>query len=151
MSITIAQICNAIESTLGAAVTALDSTGRYQSYDELTDGMNVTPTLQVYPESGVTDIGTGNDRTTFGAGVRQSQYIFNADYYARTRSHIGEDMKAIVDGADAIIAKLEAQQHEPAFGLSGIKAFRWTWQRVTFNYGGVDFAGVRFTLYIHAY
>ena len=44
MSITLAQICNAVETTLGAA-TGLTYT---QSYNELKEGMNDTPTLQVY-------------------------------------------------------------------------------------------------------
>ena len=145
MSITIAQICNAVESTLGAAATVK----RSQSYDGLTEGMQDFPTLQIYPEAGNQDPGGGNtDRTTFKAGVRQTELIVHADYYARQRSHLGEDMAAIVNGWDAITNELEKQDSKPYFGLDGLQAFKWTAQRVIFEYGDpkVRYTGVRFVI-----
>ena len=98
MSITLVQIVDAIESTLSAVSTL----ARSMSYDELTEGMNDYPTLQIYPEDGDQDPSGNTDRTTFGAGVRQTVFTIHADYYARQRSHIGEDMAALVDGIYAM-------------------------------------------------
>jgi hypothetical protein len=51
MAITYAQINDAIEDKLGAAM----GLARSQTYDELTDGMTDTPTLQVYWQRDDTD------------------------------------------------------------------------------------------------
>ena len=144
MSITIAQITDAVKTTL-AADTGLN---RAMSYNQLTEGMNDLPALQVYPES-VGQDPTGNaDRTTFQAGRRQSSIIIHADLYARQRSHLGEDMAALVNRWDAAITILEAQNTKPYFGLDGLQAFAWTSQRVVFQYGdgGLPYVGVRFIL-----
>jgi hypothetical protein len=146
MAITIAQICDAIEETLGAATGIT----RAQSYDELTEGIQGadTPLLQVYPEANITDAMGTSDRTTFGGGVRVKTYTIHADYYARQRSHIGLDMKQLVDSIDAIETVLEQQNSLPLFGLAGIKSFQWMWNRVQFDYGGAPFMGARFVLTI---
>lgn len=149
MSITTAQIIDAIETTLSAAPTL----ARSMSYDELTEGINDTPLLQVYAEAGEQDPTTNTDRTTFRAGVRQTSLTINADYYAQQRKHIGEDMAALIDGIDAMTNIFEAQDAKPYFGLDGIKAFHWSWQRVTFDYGdpAINYVGARFTLTIRVF
>ena len=91
MAITYAQINDAIESKLGAATGLV----RSQSYDELTDGMTDTPTLQVYWQRDVTDPQGNTSMTTFRTGVQQVEMVFHADLFARQRSHIGEDMSAL--------------------------------------------------------
>jgi len=149
MSITIGQILDAIELTLSSAPTL----ARSMSYDELTEGINDTPLLQVYPESGEQDPAGNTDRTTFVAGVRQTVLMVNCDYYAQQRKHIGEDMAALVDGIDAMFNIFEAQDQKPYFGLSGIQAFHWTFQHVTFEYGdtSIKYVGARFTLTIRIF
>lgn len=145
MAITLAQICDAVTTTLGEA-TGLDFT---QSYDELTEGMNDTPTLQVYPQSLNQDPTTaGTDRTTFQAGVRQTNIVIHADLYAVRRSHIGENMGALLPLIDAIVTILEAQDTKPYFGLVGLKAFTWSGERLNFDYGdpAQTYVGMRFTL-----
>jgi hypothetical protein len=126
---------------------------RAQSYDELSDGMTDVPTLQVYPEGGGQDAQFENDRTTFGAGIRQTDFTIFVDYYARQRSHIGEDMKALVDGIDAIQNIFEEQDYQPYFGLDGIKSWEWRWDKVTFVYGdpGLPFIGARFTVIVRVF
>ena len=148
-SITLAQILDAIEGALSAAPTL----ARSMSYDELTEGINDTPLLQVYPEAGDQDPTTATDRTTFTAKVRQTNLTINCDYYAQQRKHIGEDMAALVDGIDAMTDIFEAQDTKPYFGLVGIKAFHWSWQRVIFNYGdlNINYVGARFTLTIRVF
>lgn len=145
---TTAEICDAIESTLRSATGLL----RSESYDELSDGITETPTLQVYWESTEEDI-TGNaDRTSFGAGVRQDEHLFHGDLYVRQRSHIGEDMADLVTMKDAIDARLVAQT-DSLFGLSGIKAFHWRAERVTFIYGDpqIPFVGIRYYFTIRTF
>ena len=149
--LTIAEICDAIDTTLGAAT----GISRSQSYDELTEGVHAgdLPLLQIYPDSGEADIESGTDRSTFRAGIRQTQFIIVADLYARQRSHIGEDMHALVDSIDAIIAVLEAQDTKDYFGQDGIQAFRWRFERVTFMYGDpqIPYVGARFYLTIRVF
>lgn len=148
-SITLAQIIDAVESTLATAPTL----ARSMSYDELTEGINDTPLLQVYPEAGDQDPAGNADRTTFRAGVRQTNITVNCDYYAHTRANIGEDMAKLVDGIDAMTNIFEAQDTKAYFGLTGIKAFHWSWQRVIFEYGDsqIKYVGARFTLTIRVF
>lgn len=147
MSITLAQICDAIESTLDDATTIT----RSQSYDELTEGIHDTPLLQVYPENGAQSPPGMTDRHTFGAGVRQTEFTIHADYYANQRVNIGEDMAALVNGIDAMTDVLEGQDQKPYFGLTGIQAFSWRWDRVTFDYGGVAYVGARFAITVRVF
>jgi len=148
MSITLAQICDAIESTLDNSTTLT----RSQSYDELTEGIHDTPLLQVYPQSGVQDPDGTTDRTTFSAVVRQTEIVIHADYYAAERgASIGEEMSRLVDGIDAMTEIFEGQDQKPYFGLEGIKAFAWRWERVTFDYGGVSYVGARFFITLRVF
>ena len=151
MSVTLAEICDAVEDTLAAAITVI----RSESYDELTEGVHAAdvPLLQVYPEAGLQDAGGRTDRYTFQAGARQTEFTLHADYFARQRSHIGLDMKALVNGIDALQNVLEAQDKKPYFGLDGIRAFSWTWSRVVFAYGDPQLAymGARFVLLVRVF
>ena len=144
MNVTLAQILDAITTTLETATT----NPRGESYDELTESIPDLPLLQVYPESANQDPAGGTERTSFGAGVRQTSLVVNADYYARQRSDIGEDMAALVNGIDAITDVLEGQDKKPYFGLDGIKAFAWSWSRVVFLYGDPEqkYIGARFVI-----
>lgn len=149
--ITIAQMCDAIEGTLGAAA----SMERSQSYDELTDSVESadTPLLQVYWENTECADASGTDRSSFQGGVRSKAFLFHADVLARQRSHIGEDMKKITEVAEEIQDILEgsAQDTKPYFGLDGIKAFRWRAERVQINYAGTPFMGARFMIWVWVY
>src|SRR5512139_418851 len=139
-------ICNAIETTLAPAVTFT------QSYNELTEGMNDTPRLQVYPNSGTSSPPSNNDRSTFRGVVRQAEIEIYADLYATQRSDIAEDMGALVPLIEAVIAEIEKQDTKPYFNLldaagqDAIKGFRWSWSRVTFVYNDPQqlYTGARF-------
>jgi len=149
MAVTLGQILDAIEATLATATTV----NRSESYDELTEGIHDFPMLQVYPEVGTQDPSGGTDRTTFKGGVRQTEFTIHVDYYARQRSHIGEDMSALVDGIDALQNVFEAQDTKPYFALDGIRAFKWSWSRAVFTYGdpNVSYIGARFVLIIRVF
>ena len=143
---TLAQICNAIETTLSAATGLTNS----QAYDELTEAMVDLPMLQVYPDDGLMDASTNNDRSTFGGGVRQTTYTILADLYAKQRSAgIGEEMGALLPLIEAIMVVLRAQDAKDYFGLDGLKAFGpVSFRRVVFEYGDpqAKFIGARFTI-----
>ena len=149
MAITYAQINSAIESKLGTAV----GRARSQDFDELTDGMTDTPTLQVYWQRDNTDPQGTTHQTAFGTGVQQMEAIFHADLYARQRSHIGDDMAVLYTVMQAVRETLEAERSSPYFGLEGIKAFRWAAERVTFEYGdpSLPYVGVRFVITVRVF
>jgi len=147
MSVTIAQICDAIEAVVGSVATVT----RSQSYDELTEGINSAdmPLVQVYWEDlGMAPPG-GTDRTTFKAERRNKEFHFNVDVYAQQRAHIGEDMKVLVDVFDDILPALESQDKKPYFdlladdGTPAIKAWALTARRVTFEYAEANYVGCR--------
>ena len=138
---TLAQVIDAIESNLSSATGLV----RSESYDELTEGIPETPLLQVYPESGEPDLQTYKRRI--------EKIVIHADLYARQRSQIGEDMAKAVTMAEAIFARLRAQDpntNNQLFGLDGIRKFTWTWARAVFEYGdpATRYAGIRFVITI---
>jgi len=141
-TVTVGELCNAIEDTLGQATTLQ----RSQSYDELTEGLHDFPVLQVYPASGNTDAKGQADRRTFRGGVRTGYYVFHADYHACPRSEIGENMNTVVDGIDAMEAILLAQDTKPYLGHEAIKSFHYDWEYVNFEYAGQKTVGVRFRI-----
>jgi len=154
-SVTIRSIVDAVALELAAALPIVES-GVSHSAVDMQEAIVDLPTLQVYPDSGTQDIASGNTHaTSFGAAAvrtRQTELVIFADYYARQRSHIGEDMEALIDGVDAIFDVLEGLS-PPYFSIAAIKEFRWTFERVTFVYGQQEqkFAGIRFTLTIRIF
>lgn len=148
-SVTLGQILTAIETTLSAAPTL----ARSMNYNELSEGVPDMPMLEVYPESGTQDPSGGTDRTTFKAGVRQTELIVVCDYYAQARAHLAEDMAKLVDGIDAMTDIFEAQDTKPYFGLEGIKAFSWQWRRVTFVRGDpqIPYVGAHFQVTVRVF
>lgn len=140
--ITQADLCDAVKDTLAEATTL----ARAESYDELSEDPQDLPCLQVYPEMGRCDASGQTDRRTLRAGLRQSETEIVADVYARQRSEIKADMAAVVNNVDAIEAILEAQDTKAYFGLDGIKAFSWRWERATLVTSGHQYAGARFTI-----
>lgn len=157
-TVTVHQIVDAVEATLSTAASFATS-GRSETFDELTEGIHDTPMLQVYPDANTgTDRAWSTDRTAFTDATtgnvkhRQKEYTILADVYANQRSNIGEDMARLVTAIDEIEDILETLDC-PLFGLTvagavkgPIRSFRWSWQRVIFDYGGVGYMGARFTL-----
>ncbi len=139
-------LVEAVRATLAQSPEVLRATGNESLLEEINDDR----VLEVYPEEGVADAKTQTDRTTFGMGVQQEGVSLHIDYYARQRSHMGEDMAQLTRGLDSIRRMLKEQQKKPFFGVEAIQTFRWTWRRVTFEYGqgenATKYAGVRFTL-----
>lgn len=138
----------AIGTGVAAAMKAVPSIKRAMSPDKLTESIPDVALAQVYPETGETSKGSTNDRLTMRGGIRINESVWNIDVYARVRSHIGEDMAKVITLMDDVTLMLEAQNTQPYFGLQGIKAFAWRWQRTTFAYGDpeVKYAGIRFIL-----
>lgn len=149
MAVTLAALLNGVETTLSAAAGLQTST----AFDEMTEGIASLdcPRLEVYPERGTTDPSGTTDRTSFTACIQQSVIIFHADLYARQRSEMGEDMAAVVTLLDQLIPILEAQERPPFFGVDGIKAFRWRWNRAVFLRAEARYVGARFTIELRVY
>lgn len=142
---TLTQICDAVKDV------ALLSEGVKKVYApaEIKEGVNDTPQIQIYPESGETDITSSNhSQMTFRGNNRVDSLVVNIDCYARQRSHVGEDFAALLPIIDAIITVLKAQKNQPYFELQGLQGFRWSWERVTFTYGDpeIRYVGARFVL-----
>jgi hypothetical protein len=149
-TVTVAQICTAIDTTLGAALVASGDLTESQNFSELTEGMNDEKVLQIYPEEEApVSVGSGTQKITFGSTpFIDEEIVIHADYYGRQRSHIGEDMATLVSGIDAIRANLKTQNCPNPFSLTGIANFQWSWNRVVFEYGGPElkYIGARFRL-----
>jgi hypothetical protein len=144
--ITYGQICKDIAAAMATANLAK----AVQAYDQITEGIPITPLIQVYADSGEVDTSGRNDRTTFKAGVRQTLFTVIFDGYARTRSQLQVDLKEQMALIDAIDAWLNTQAGEPIMGTSGIRALHWRWERTTFSRGegqsAISYAGCRFTV-----
>lgn len=135
-TVTIAQITDAIETKLGAATGMV----RSESYDELSEGIppGDMPLLQVYFES------IDFDWKTFQGAIQELPILLHADVFCRQRSNIAEDIAKVVDMADAVVNVLQAEKHPPFFGQHGIRDMKWRADRVTFDYAGALYAGIRF-------
>lgn len=149
MTITVEQINTAIADTLADA-TGLDANA-VQDYDELSEGIIDTPTLQVYWRRTRTDVESGSAQTTFRGVVRQTSLTFHADLYAQQRSHIGEDMAALLPLIDAVQAELE-EQRTTRFGLENIEAIEsWQGDQTIFDYSGTLYVGARFVIIVRVF
>ena len=149
-------LCNDIATTLGAAA----SINRVQGPAALSEDSPDLPMLQCYPVSGDTDAGNtasagsgANDRTTFRAGVRVTETLLRVDIPCRQRSHLAEDMAAVVGIAQEVQDLLEAQKTKPYFGNATIKGFRWRWEYVNFQRGQQEivYPGCRFDIYVRQF
>ena len=149
MSVTIAEICDAIEDTLNEASSMSTS----QSFDELKEGIGSAdvPLIQVYPESNECAAESGTDRTSYQGGRRVKHYIIHCDLLARQRSHLAEDMEATVNLIDELEVIFEEQDTKPYFGEDGIQSFRWGWTRALFEYAQTQFYGARFIIDVYVY
>lgn len=154
-TVTVAQMCDAIDTTLGEVLVTAGDLIKSLSYDELEEGMNDPNTLQVYPEEqSPVSVGSETQKLTFGGTPYiDEEIIIHADYYARQRSNIGEDMGGLVAGIDAIVTNLKTQNCPNPFDLIGIATFQWSWRRVVFDYGEPElkYVGARFRLVLRTF
>lgn len=156
-SLTVADICDAINTSLGETLEASGDLINSQNYNELTEGMNDERVLQIYPEE---ELPVSSESETNYRTLKKSSstayviedIIIHADYYAKQRSNLGDDMAKLVSGIDAIRDNLKAQVC-PFFNEARIRNFRWSWRRVVFDYGGPElkYVGARFRLEIRTF
>jgi hypothetical protein len=154
--VTIGEICTAVHTVMEELVTS-GELARVQNYDELTEGMNTTPTLQVYPERWEVDVASDTDRTTFVdtstgiPGVRQTEVALRLDLYVRQRSQLNEDWGNAIDLASTVSDKLDEEGNCPLFAQTGIRSMHWTCTRVVFDYATVLYTGFRFDLTVRIF
>ena len=154
-TVTIKQICDAIDATLGEVLVLSGDLIRSDNFNQLTEGMNDERVLQIYPdEESPVSMGSQAQKLTFGSDpIIDEEIVILCDFYGRQRSHIGEDMALLVSGIDAIRANLKGQNCPNPFGLTGIANFQWSWQRVVFDYGSPElkYMGARFRLVLRTF
>lgn len=149
-NLTLASICDAIESALGAVTGIV----RSQSYDELTEGMGSFPTLQVFPVRWNVDARTGTDRSTFKAGLRTTDQTIYCDLFIGPRGgpSPGQQMSTLVGLIDLVNVELKTQTAaSPPFDLTGIKACWWTGEHVTLDNSSVLYVGARWTITLRTF
>jgi hypothetical protein len=163
--ISLMDICDGIAAAFHGLVVTLNAGSPAvpiiaQSYDNLTEGQQDCPTIQVYPTDSLVDSQNETDRTTFKGCMKNGWYIFPVRGFARQRSHLGEDMEAAVRMWDACEAILEEEGTDCAastgactfFGVPGIRNIRWSGRcPATWNYGGVDYAGFELTIELEVF
>jgi hypothetical protein len=154
-TVTVAQICDAIQTTLGEVLVAAGDLIKSLDHDELEEGIQDENTLQIYPEEQTTvSTGSQTQKLTLSSDPYiDEELIIHADYYAQQRANIGEDMAQLVTGIDAIRTNLKMQQCPNPFSLTGIASFQWSWQRVIFSYGEPElkYVGARFRLVLRTF
>lgn len=114
----------------------------------ITEGMNDTPTLQVYWQLGAN--GDEWQQATFGGGVIQTSLTYHADLLVQQRANLSEDMAHVLPFASRLWDRLHAAAQQVAgagyFDVEGVRGFRFTAERVTFTYASVDYVGIRFII-----
>jgi hypothetical protein len=147
-TVTIKQIANAINDTLGTATGIV----RSEAQDELSEGITDVPLLQVYWAGLTVSAESETDRITFGDDdadpTRYTQHIFHVDVVASFRQHLDQDMEAIADTCEAVITVFEAENAPPYFGLAGIKAFSYTAEPIGWENIDPQAVGERFIITI---
>lgn len=154
---TLMQIADAIKDTLEANMSTALLTRAY-GYNELPEGVNDAPSLMVYWQSIVNDRYTDTDRTTMKGGVKVKELDFYVDYYVNPRNNMQQNNDYLTQAASEIIDILEEESlgctypdHCPPFGLCGLKNFRWSGERVTFDYAGATYYGARFIITVRVF
>ena len=150
-------VLGTVVKAVGTALFAAASLRRTQQYDQITEGMQDYPTLQVWPVSNTgTSWNSQTDRLTFGGPVGPDlaiqklsvkEYLIYADLYVQQRAHIGESMSKLVATIDELENILDTQPCPP-FGLDSLFSFQWRWDHATFDYGNVLYVGARFIITI---
>lgn len=142
-------ICDGIRDTIGVAA----SIKRKQSMDEITESVpeGDTPLLMVYNQSWGADTGGDTHKSTFTGSVIQSSPIYVADIFVPKKGSIAESFGLLVQIADECDLLIEAEKIPTLFGVldsaskPAIKSFSWTGERVTIEYAGTNYAGIRYT------
>jgi hypothetical protein len=149
MAITIGQVCTDIATALAGIVTASEDTIIVHNYNQIKEGMNDYPLLQVYPDALEVDSRNETDAVTLSKAVRNHSLTVNLDVYAHTRNQIDENMQDVVECWDAVEDRLEDVTSGagcPIFDQPLIRNIHWTVERATFPYATQEYAGVRFVL-----
>jgi hypothetical protein len=158
MSLTLMQIANAIKDTLEASMSAALLIRTY-GYDELPEGINDAPSLEVYWQRVICDPTGETDRFTLGPdAIHVKEMTFYVDYIANPRNNLAENNDQLTQGSSEIIDILEGEAlscagdgHCPPFGLCALKTFHWLGERVAFQYGGVTYYAARFEIVVRTW
>jgi hypothetical protein len=121
-----------------------------QAADEITEGIHDYPLLQTWmAENTGTDWTGETDRETLSGKHSIKEYLIHSDLYVEQRAHVGQAMGQLLETLNEHEDILDDLSY-PLFGLSFVTSFRWSWRHVTFEYGGVQYTGARFSITVRA-
>jgi len=141
---TLDNMVNGVHDAIAAAASLVRD--QSQAADEFTEGIHDYPLIQTWAaENTGTDWTGATDRITLNGKHSIKEYLIYCDLYQEQRAHIGQAMGNLLETINEIEDILD-DQGCPPFGLDYVTSFRWSWRHVAFDYGGVMYAGARFSI-----
>jgi len=145
---TLDNLLNGVHDTLAAAASLVRD--QSQAADEITEGIHDYPLLQTWmAENTGTDWTGETDRVTLSGTHSIKEYLIYSDLYVEQRAHVAQAMGALLATINEIEDILDTQTYN-LFSLNYVTSMRWSWRHVTFEYGGVQYTGARFSITVRA-
>ncbi len=124
----------------------------FQNFDDLTEAVTNTPTMQFFWEGmDIVSSAGETDRHTFGGGERIKDFNFRVDLYIDRSSSLHKLFGHMLPLTDAINDVFEAQNQKPYFGIDGIKSYSFSCERALVEYGGYTYPVVQWELGIRVF
>jgi len=158
--VTFQQMAGAVKDVLEAALTPyvagppVTTVKQVYGYDELYEGMNEWPAIEVYVEDWELSYDSDLDRTVFcqdGDKRSITNCHIHVDVYAARRNQLNENWRDALVLANAVNAVLEDECACPLFDLAGMHDLHWTASRVVFSRAQAEYCGYRFILTVKVY
>lgn len=146
-------ICTVIKTWMDELDNATIANGFkvVQNFDELTEGMNSTPAVQIYWDDLAIDSLTNTTMQTLEHSRRNRDLTFNIDIFTGDRNNLHLNMAEQVRWADLLWDKLEEKDQCNAFSDAAINVVNIEVQRVLFDYATVTYPGVRAVLTVRVF
>ena len=145
---TLDDLVNGVHDTLAAASSL--TRGQSQAKDEITEGIHDYPLLQTWlAENMGTSYESETDRLTLSGTHSVKEYLIYSDLYVEQGAHVGQAMGQLLETINEIEDILDTQTYD-LFDQDYITSMRWSWRQVSFEYGGVLYAGARFSITVRA-
>lgn len=145
---TLDDLVNGVHDALAAAASLVRD--QSQAEDEITEGIHDYPLLQTWANSNTgTDWPGETDRQTLSGKHSLKEYVIYSDLYVEQRAHVGQAMGQLLETINEMENILDTQTYS-LFGKDYVTSMRWSWDGVTFEYGGVQYAGARFSVTVRA-
>ncbi|UCC74287.1 MAG: hypothetical protein JSV86_06950 [Gemmatimonadota bacterium] len=145
---TLDDLVNAVHDDVATAASL--ERDESQAEDEITEGIHDWPLIQTWMAGNRgTSFESDTDRLTLSGKHSVKEYLIYSDLYVAQRSHVGEAMGKLLSTINEIEDILDTRTYD-LYGADYITSFNWSWDQVTFEYGGVKYTGARFSIIIRA-